>query len=224
DVLGGLGRWPQLRAPEEARAERIERLTAAIPGRRGHGAEAERRRDELDVRPRTGERGCQLVVVRRREGGRIGDDDAHAPRVVRLLVRTWNAFHGNALPPERRAFLADAVRLACADAPDILLLQELPVWSLRHLHDWSGMIAVGDVARRPMLGPLPSTAEIGRVLTELNHGLLRSAFTGQANAVLVREPLRVRDRRHLVLNTLSFRRRFDVGVASQVAWAKERRG
>jgi len=141
-----------------------------------------------------------------------------------LLVRTWNVFHGNALPPERRAFLADAVRLACADAPDILLLQELPVWSLRHLHDWSGMIAVGDVARRPMLGPLPSTAEIGRVLTELNHGLLRSAFTGQANAVLVREPLRVRDRRHLVLNPLSFRRRFDVGVASQVAWAKERRG
>src|SRR5207237_2734348 len=63
-----------------------------------------------------------------------------------------------------------------------------------------------------------------RVLTDLNHGLLRSAFTGQANALLVREPLRVRDRRHLVLNPLSFRRRFDVGVASQLAWANERRG
>jgi endonuclease/exonuclease/phosphatase family metal-dependent hydrolase len=141
-----------------------------------------------------------------------------------LLVRTWNVFHGNAVPPERRAFLADAVRLASADRPDVLCLQELPVWSLRRLREWSGMFAVGDVARRSTLGPFPSTAEIGRVLTDLHHGLLRSAFTGQANAILLGESLQLRDHRHLVLNPLSFRRRYDVGLAPQVAWAKERRG
>lgn len=141
-----------------------------------------------------------------------------------MQVRTWNVFHGNASPPERHAFLADAVRLASADDPDILLLQELPVWSLQHLAEWSGMTAVGDVARRPMVGPFPASAELGRVLTDLHHGLLRSAFTGQANAVLVRPPLRVRDHRHLRLNPWSFRRRFDVGLTAQIAWAKERRG
>jgi endonuclease/exonuclease/phosphatase family metal-dependent hydrolase len=140
------------------------------------------------------------------------------------LVRTWNVFHGNALPPERRAFLADAVRLVSADLPDVVLLQELPVWSLRHLREWSGTTSVGDVARRPMLGPFPSTAEIGRVLTDLHHGILRSAFTGQANAILVREPLRVREHTHLVLNPWTFRRRFHVGLPTQLAWGKERRG
>jgi endonuclease/exonuclease/phosphatase family metal-dependent hydrolase len=143
---------------------------------------------------------------------------------VRLLVRTWNVFHGNALPPERHAFLADAVQLVSADGPDIVLLQELPVWSLRHLCARSGMTDVGDAARRPMLGPFPSTAEIGRVLTDLHHGLFRSAFTGQANAILLGEGLKLLDHRHLVLNPWSFRRRLDVGFAAQAAWAKERRG
>src|SRR5947208_2162970 len=77
------------------------------------------------------------------------------------------------------------VRLASADAPGVVCLQELPVWALGHLERWSGMTATGDVARRPTLGPLRSTPEVGRVLTELHHGLLRSAFTGQANAVLL---------------------------------------
>jgi endonuclease/exonuclease/phosphatase family metal-dependent hydrolase len=137
-----------------------------------------------------------------------------------VLVRTWNVFHGNALPPERRAFLPDAIRLASDDEPDVLLLQELPVWSLPHLAGWSGMAAVGDVARRPLLG----NAELGRVLTGVHHGVLRSAFTGQANAVLVRSPLQVREHRHLTLNPWSYRRRFDFGLAAQLAWATERRG
>ena len=141
-----------------------------------------------------------------------------------MLVRTWNVFHGNTLPSERRAFLVDAVRLVSADRPEIVFLQELPVWSLRHLRDWSCMPAVGDVARRPMVGPLPSTAEIGRVLTDVHHGILRSAFTGQANAILIREPLQVREHTYLVLNPWTFRRRFDFGLPAQLAWAKERRG
>ena len=87
--------------------------------------------------------------------------------VERLLVRTWNLFHGNTQPPGRKAFLEQMVRLASADRPAVLCLQEVPVWALGQLDDWGGMPAVVAVAQRPHLGPFPSTAEVGRVLTEL---------------------------------------------------------
>jgi endonuclease/exonuclease/phosphatase family metal-dependent hydrolase len=106
---------------------------------------------------------------------------------VSLLVRTWNLFHGNADPPERRAYLEQMVRLVTGDAPGVVCLQEVPVWALAHLGDWSGMAAFGAVAARPRLG----SAELGRALTELHHGWLRSALTGQANAILVAPQLRV---------------------------------
>ena len=144
-----------------------------------------------------------------------------------LLVRTWNLFHGNAVPPERRAFLEEMLRLVTADEPDVLLLQEVPAWALERLDDWSAMAAVGDVAEHPSLGPLRTTAEIGRAVTALNHGLFRSAFAGQANAVLVRPPVRVLEREALVLNTRGFRRAqarwLGVGFAGRLAWANERR-
>jgi endonuclease/exonuclease/phosphatase family metal-dependent hydrolase len=143
-----------------------------------------------------------------------------------LLVRTWNLFHGNAVPPERDAYLEEAVRLI-SEGADLLLLQELPAWALAQLDDWSGMVAVGLVAAFPSLGPLPSTAGIGRALTSLNHGLLRSAFAGQGNAILVRSPLRVLERTFLVLNARSFRRKqarwLGLGLAARLAWANERR-
>ncbi len=144
-----------------------------------------------------------------------------------LLVRSWNLFHGNAVPPERGAFLQEMVTLAAADEPDVLLLQEVPAWALERLDEWSGMAAVGEVAARPSLGPLPSTAAIGHALTSLNHGLLRSAFSGQANAILVRPPLRVLDRETIVLNARRFRRAqarwLGLGVAARLGWANERR-
>ncbi len=119
------------------------------------------------------------------------------------------------------------VRLASADRPDVLCLQELPVWSLNVLAAWSGMTAVGDVARRPRIGPFPSSAELGRIVTELNHGLLRSAFTGQANAILLGAELRVLERRRVVLNSFRFRRwqarRLELGTVARLAWGKERR-
>jgi endonuclease/exonuclease/phosphatase family metal-dependent hydrolase len=120
---------------------------------------------------------------------------------VPLLVRTWNVFHGNAVPPERRAYLEQMVRLAGGDRPDLLALQEVPVWALGRLAEWSGMTAVGAVAARPRLG----SAELGRVLTGVHHGRLRSALTGQANAILVAPHLRVLDRRTLVLNPARLR-------------------
>jgi endonuclease/exonuclease/phosphatase family metal-dependent hydrolase len=143
-----------------------------------------------------------------------------------LLVRTWNLFHGNAKPPERAAFLEEMVRLA-ADGADVLCLQEVPVWALERLGEWSGMSVAGAVAARPTIGPLPSTAEIGRVLTSIDHGLFRSAFAGQANAVLVGGGLRIRDERSIVLNPRRFRRAqarwLGLDLVARLAWAKERR-
>lgn len=101
-----------------------------------------------------------------------------------MLVRTWNLFHGNASPPERRAFLRPMIELVTQDRPDVVCLQELPVWALRHLESWSGMHATSAVARRPLL-PVGS-----RAVTGLHHGLLRSAVTGEADAILTRDPAR----------------------------------
>jgi endonuclease/exonuclease/phosphatase family protein len=99
-----------------------------------------------------------------------------------LVVRTWNLFHGNTVPPGRRAYLREMVELVTADRPAVVCLQEVPVWALAHLQGWSGgMTSSGIVAAPPRLG----SAVLGRLLTELHHGLLRSALTGQANAILV---------------------------------------
>lgn len=108
-----------------------------------------------------------------------------------VLLRTWNVFHGNAVPPERRDFLEEMVRLVTADGPDVVCLQEVPVWALRCLGRWSGMTAVGAVARRPRVW----SAELGRWITDVHHGLLRSAVAGQANAILVAPRFRVGEQR-----------------------------
>lgn len=98
-----------------------------------------------------------------------------------LLVRTWNLFHGNAVPPERRGFLREMVELVAADDPDIVCLQEVPVWAFGRLGAWSGMQAFTAVGAEPLLG----SVDLGRWVTELHHGLLRSAVTGEGLAVLV---------------------------------------
>jgi endonuclease/exonuclease/phosphatase family metal-dependent hydrolase len=137
-----------------------------------------------------------------------------------VLVRTWNLFHGNALPPRRRTFLDEMITLATADDPDVLCVQEVPSWAL-------GRFTVGDVAARPTIGPLPSTARLGLRLTSLHHGLLRSAFSGQGNAIAVAPRLRVLAHDRLELNPRRFRttegRRLGLGVVGRNAWAKERR-
>jgi endonuclease/exonuclease/phosphatase family metal-dependent hydrolase len=112
-----------------------------------------------------------------------------------VLIRSWNVFHGNAVPPRRTSYLEEMVRLASEDGPDVLLLQEVPTWALRRLGTWSGMTAIGDVARRPRLPPPLDCA-----ITGLHTGLLRSLFVGQANAILVGPGLRPLERTVLVLN------------------------
>jgi endonuclease/exonuclease/phosphatase family metal-dependent hydrolase len=73
------------------------------------------------------------------------------------------------------------VRFATADDPDAVCLQEVPVWALKRLEEWSGMQAFGAQAARPRLG----SPSVGMFITRLDPSFFRSAFTGQANAILV---------------------------------------
>lgn len=112
-----------------------------------------------------------------------------------MLIRTWNLFHGNTVPPGRVNLLEEAVRLAASGEPDVVCLQEIPVWALEYLDDWSGMVALGAVTSRRPVG-----RELARRLTALNPGVLRSALTGQANGILVAAGLRVLETQSIVLN------------------------
>jgi endonuclease/exonuclease/phosphatase family metal-dependent hydrolase len=146
---------------------------------------------------------------------------------VRLLIRTWNLFHGNAQPPERHAFLRQMLQLASRDEPDILCLQELPVWALPYLEKWSGMQAFGAVAQPSRLGPLPIPPRLGGALTSVNHGLFRSAVSGQAIGILLSRVAKALAHETLVLNTRSFRDAQSAwlrpGLLARLAWGKERR-
>jgi endonuclease/exonuclease/phosphatase (EEP) superfamily protein YafD len=89
------------------------------------------------------------------------------------------------------------------------------------------MTVFGEVAARPAIGPLPSTAELGRCLTAVDPVRFRGAFAGQANAILVAPGLRVLDRDSIVLNTRRFRRAqarwVGLPLVDELYWAKERR-
>jgi endonuclease/exonuclease/phosphatase family metal-dependent hydrolase len=144
-----------------------------------------------------------------------------------MLIRSWNLFHGNSVPPGRKAYLEEMVRLAGEDRPDVLLLQELPAWAVARVGEWAATTAVGDVAQHPRFGPLPISAGLGRRLTALNEGLLRSAFSGQGQAILLGEGLRPTAHEVLTLNPFRFRRavsrRLGLDVLTRLHWAKERR-
>ena len=144
-----------------------------------------------------------------------------------MLIRSWNLFHGNTSPPGSSVHLREMVELASADRPDVLVLQEVPLWALGELGRWSGMTAVGDVAQPPRLGPIPITASLGRALTDLRPGLLRSAFSGQGNAILIGDRRRIVGHEVVTLNPHSFRReqarRLGLDLIARLAWGKERR-
>jgi endonuclease/exonuclease/phosphatase (EEP) superfamily protein YafD len=90
------------------------------------------------------------------------------------------------------------------------------------------MRAFGVIAAPPRLGPFPSTAELGRRLTSIHNGLLRSEFSGQANAMLTAPELRpLGEQETIVLNERRFRRAqtrwLGLDLLTQLAWSKERR-
>jgi endonuclease/exonuclease/phosphatase family metal-dependent hydrolase len=112
-----------------------------------------------------------------------------------VLIRSWNVYHGRSHPAGRRGYLRAAIELGTADEPDVLCLQELPLWSQRRLGSWSGMQALFARTKRAPFG-----ARAGRTVTAAHHGLLRSAFSGQANAILVRPDHRVEDLGSIVIS------------------------
>jgi endonuclease/exonuclease/phosphatase family metal-dependent hydrolase len=111
--------------------------------------------------------------------------------------------------------------------PDVVCLQEVPAWALRRLEEWSGMTAVASVARRPALGPLPVSAEVGRRLNDIHRPVARGFFEGQANATLLAPRVRLEHSHSLVLNDRRFRRAqsrwLALSLFSRTAWGREPR-
>jgi endonuclease/exonuclease/phosphatase family metal-dependent hydrolase len=141
---------------------------------------------------------------------------------LRLHARTWNLAHGRTQPETDESRLEDIVRLVASEDTDVALLQDVPVWALEELERWSGMNLFGVVVMRPYLGVL------GRWTTRLTRQRLRSALTGQANAILVQAEhgsvgsaatwrLNARSMRREIGNSLNL----DRGAVRQ--WARNRR-
>jgi endonuclease/exonuclease/phosphatase family metal-dependent hydrolase len=112
---------------------------------------------------------------------------------VPLVVRSWNVFHGRTWPESRRTHLERMVRLI-AEGADLVALQEVPLWALPRLDDWSGMKARSAWAMPALYGPFGRTASV------FDPVRFRSQATGQANALLVRQKLQVTGQRMRILN------------------------
>jgi endonuclease/exonuclease/phosphatase family metal-dependent hydrolase len=143
-------------------------------------------------------------------------------RVAALLVRTWNVAHGRTFPETRETHLEEMVRLIAGDGPDVVCLQELPVWSLRELERWSGMRAFGCQTMPALGGPL------ARRVTAYDPCRLRSGLTGQANAILTGQALVPGGSgESIVLNPARFRRRearrLGLSYRARRHWAANRR-
>ena len=113
---------------------------------------------------------------------------------MRLLVRSWNLYHGRTHPPSADLHLEQMLRVVTADAPDAVALQEVPLWAVRRLEAWSGMSASWAMTMPALLGPL------ARRVTDKDPRRFRSSFTGQANALLVNPHLEAGRHRRVVLN------------------------
>ena len=111
-----------------------------------------------------------------------------------LVIRTWNLYHGRTHPKTGRTYLERMVRLVSMDAPDVVSLQEVPLWALGRLERWSGMRALWAVAVPGFLGP------IARFVTDLDPERVKFTIAGQANALLLNHRLEVEQNRTLVLN------------------------
>jgi endonuclease/exonuclease/phosphatase family metal-dependent hydrolase len=144
-----------------------------------------------------------------------------------VIVRTWNLFHGNTYPRGRKAYLREMVELVTADRPDVVCLQEVPAWALPRLGAWANMQSVWSRSRRSALGPFPIPAPVGRGLTAPHHGVTRSGFGGQGNAVLFPAEAKIREEKSITLNTNPFceerGRLLGLTPKQMVAWEKERR-
>jgi len=134
---------------------------------------------------------------------------------VRLLVRSWNLYHGRTHPPTSKLYLEQMVRLVTADAPDVVALQEVPLWAVRRLEHWSGMQASWAMTMPALLGPL------ARHVTDADPQRFRSSLTGQANVLLVNPHFDAERHRRIVLNPELPRADRLLGAHSRVCHALE---
>jgi endonuclease/exonuclease/phosphatase family metal-dependent hydrolase len=127
---------------------------------------------------------------------------------VRMHVRAWNIAHGRDIPPDRqhghvrRKLLDEMAEMMVQDSPDLILLQEVPVWAGLLLRERTGMgvtLAPAYGAHIPFLHvplPLAVGAYVGRQLPDL----VRTQVEGQANAVLYGPALLLVSARRSVIN------------------------
>lgn len=134
---------------------------------------------------------------------------------MRLLVRSWNLYHGRTHPQSSKLYLERMVRLVTADAPDVVALQEVPLWAVRRLESWSGMQASWAMTMPALLGPL------ARRVTHANPRRFRSSVTGQANALLVNPHFETGRHRRIVLNPELSRRDRILGAHTRVCHSLE---
>jgi endonuclease/exonuclease/phosphatase family metal-dependent hydrolase len=113
---------------------------------------------------------------------------------VNMLVRTWNLYHGRTQPKSGRTYLERMIRLMTMDAPDVVALQEVPIWALGLLERWSGMQADWAITVPNFLGP------VARVVSGLDPVRMRFSAAGQANAVLLNPHFDVSEHEAYVLN------------------------
>jgi endonuclease/exonuclease/phosphatase family metal-dependent hydrolase len=135
-----------------------------------------------------------------------------------VLVRTWNLDGGKVVPPDRHVHLEAMIELIRTGGPDVVCLQEIPVWALPRLGPWSGMQALTARAKGPKLGPLPLPPSLGRA------GASRA---GKGNAILIPREATVRSHKTITLNTNVFCEergaRFGLTPKEMVWWERERR-
>ena len=91
---------------------------------------------------------------------------------MELVIRTWNLYHGRTHPKTGRTYLERMVRLISLDAPDVVALQEVPLWALGRLERWSGMRAIWSVTVPGFLGP------VARFITDLDPVRVRFTAAG----------------------------------------------
>jgi endonuclease/exonuclease/phosphatase family metal-dependent hydrolase len=112
-----------------------------------------------------------------------------------LVVRTWNLFHGRTHPPSNRTHLETMVDLVTRDEPDIVALQEVPLWALGRLEKWTGM-----AVRWAVTVPAVLVAPLARLVTELDARRMRSLVSGQANVLLAGRKVELGEQRLVLLN------------------------
>jgi endonuclease/exonuclease/phosphatase family metal-dependent hydrolase len=87
------------------------------------------------------------------------------------------------------------VELVTEDRPDLVALQEVPLWALGQLERWTGM-----AVRWAVTVPALLMAPLAKLVTDLSPRRVRALVTGQANVLLVGPRLEVGGQRLLLMN------------------------